>query len=169
MICNQLVIARNCIQANHGAARSRQWDQVRDLLGSQVDLIQAGSACEWDVSSDPNRLLAEVQGLAICRPELGYILKPGALVLGITKETVTLPGNVCGWINSRSRFARIGLMSHIAAPFISPGVSNKQVLEIFNAGNHPINLVPGVKICHLVLQECKGSAMYKGKFRKQTL
>lgn len=99
----------------------------------------------------------------------GYVLKPGVLVLGITKETVTLPGNVCGWINSRSRFARIGLMSHIAAPFISPGVSNKQVLEIFNAGNHPINLVPGVKICHLVLQECKGSALYKGRFRKQTL
>ena len=99
----------------------------------------------------------------------GYILKPGVLVLGITTETVTLPGNVCGWINSRSRFARIGLMSHIAAPFISPGVSNKQVLEIFNAGNHPINLVPGVKICHLVLEECKGSAMYKGRFRKQTL
>ncbi|HUI93449.1 MAG TPA: dCTP deaminase [Chitinivibrionales bacterium] len=99
----------------------------------------------------------------------GYILKPGVLVLGITKETVTLPGNICGWINSRSRFARIGLMSHIAAPFISPGVSNKQVLEIFNAGIHPINLVPGVKICHLVLQECKGSAIYKGKFRKQTL
>jgi dCTP deaminase len=99
----------------------------------------------------------------------GYILKPGMLVLGITKETVSLPGNLCGWINSRSRFARIGLMSHIAAPFISPGVSNKQVLEIFNAGNHPINLVPGVKICHLVLEECKGSAIYKGKFRKQTL
>ncbi len=99
----------------------------------------------------------------------GYILEPGVLVLGITKETVTLPGNVCGWINSRSRFARIGLMSHIAAPFISPGVSNKQVLEIFNAGNHPINLVPGVRICHLVLQECKGFAIYKGKFRKQTL
>jgi dCTP deaminase len=99
----------------------------------------------------------------------GYILNPGVLVLGITKETITLPGNVCGWINSRSRFARIGLMSHIAAPFISPGVSNKQVLEIFNAGIHPINLVPGIKICHLVLQECKGEAVYRGKFRRQKL
>lgn len=99
----------------------------------------------------------------------GYILKPGELVLGITKEVVTLPDNVCGWINSRSRFARIGLMSHIAAPFISPGVSNKQVLEIYNAGNHPINLLPGVKICHLVLQECRGSAVYRGRYKKQTL
>jgi len=99
----------------------------------------------------------------------GYLLKPGELVLGITKEKINLPGNICGWLNSRSRFARIGLMSHITAPFIAPGVSNKQVLEIYNAGRHTIKLVPGVKICQLVLQECKGSAKYKGKFRSQSL
>lgn len=99
----------------------------------------------------------------------GYILKPGELVLGITKEKITLPGNVCGWLNSRSRFARLGLMSHITAPFISPGVSNHQVLEIYNAGNHDIKLIAGVKVCQLVLQECKGSAVYKGKFKDQKI
>lgn len=99
----------------------------------------------------------------------GYLLKPGELVLGITKEKITLPGNICGWLNSRSRFARLGLMSHITAPFISPGVSNHQVLEIYNSANHPIKLVPGVKICQLVLQECKGSAVYKGKFKDQKI
>ena len=82
----------------------------------------------------------------------GYFLKPGELVLGITQERITLPGNICGWLNSRSRFARIGLMSHITAPFISPGISNKQVLEIYNVGNHKIVLKSGVRICQLVLQ-----------------
>ncbi len=99
----------------------------------------------------------------------GYVLKQGELVLGITKEKVTLPGNICGWLNSRSRFARIGLMSHITAPFIAPGISNKQVLEIYNAGNHPIRLIPGVKICQLVLQECRGETSYQGKFKNQDL
>jgi dCTP deaminase len=99
----------------------------------------------------------------------GYILKPKELVLGITKEKVSLPDNICGWLQSRSRFARIGLMSHITAPFICPGVSNNQVLEIFNAGNHNIMLKPNVKICHLILQECKGKAKYKGKFKNQNL
>lgn len=99
----------------------------------------------------------------------GYLLKPGELVLGITKEKITLPGNICGWLNSRSRFARLGLMSHITAPFISPGVSNCQVLEIYNAGNHPIKLVAGVKICQMVFQECRGSAVYAGKFRNQKI
>jgi len=99
----------------------------------------------------------------------GYVLKPGELVLGLTKEKIVLPGNICGWLNSRSRFARLGLMSHISAPFVAPGVSNHQVLEIFNAGNNAIQLIPGVKICQLVLEECSGSARYEGKFKHQTL
>jgi|SRR3989338_1984882 len=99
----------------------------------------------------------------------GYTLKPGELVLGITMEKIKLPGNLCGWLNSRSRYARIGLMSHITAPFICPGVNNKQVLEIFNASNHSIKIISGTKICQLVLQECKGNAVYKGRFRSQSL
>jgi len=99
----------------------------------------------------------------------GYLLEPGELVLGITKERITLPGDVCGWLNSRSRFARIGLMSHIAAPFLAPGISNKQILEIYNAGRNKIRLTPGMRICHVVLQECKGSAIYTGAWKDQEL
>lgn len=99
----------------------------------------------------------------------GYTLKPQELILGITAEKITLPPNIGGWLNSRSRFARIGLMSHITAPFICPGVSNHQVLEIFNASSHPLRLIPGVKICQLILQRCEGSSAYKGIFKHQTL
>lgn len=99
----------------------------------------------------------------------GYLLKPGELVLGITRERLTLPGDICGWLNSRSRFARIGLMSHIAAPFLAPGISNRQILEIFNAGRNKILLTPGMKICHVVFQECKGAATYAGEWKDQDL
>lgn len=99
----------------------------------------------------------------------GYTLNSGELVLGITKEKITLPENICGWLNSRSRFARIGLMSHITAPFIAPGVSNHQVLEIYNAGPNKIKLIPGTKICQLVFQKCEGKSKYSGIFRDQEL
>lgn len=99
----------------------------------------------------------------------GYLLKPGELVLGITRERITLPDDVCGWLNSRSRFARIGLMSHIAAPFLAPGISNRQILEIFNAGRNKILLTAGMRICHLVLQECTGAAAYDGLWKDQDL
>jgi dCTP deaminase len=99
----------------------------------------------------------------------GYLLEPSELVLGITRERITLPEDVCGWLNSRSRFARIGLMSHIAAPFLAPGISNKQILEIYNAGRNKIRLKAGMKICHVVLQECRGAAKYAGAWKDQEL
>ncbi len=99
----------------------------------------------------------------------GYILKPGQLVMGITQEKITLKGDICGWLNSRSRFARIGLMSHITAPFIAPGVSNQQVLEIYNASPISLKLIPGVKICQLIFERCEGNARYQGKFKNQSL
>ena len=68
----------------------------------------------------------------------------------------TLSEDVCGWLNSRSRFARIGFMSHIAAPFLAPGISNRQILEIYNAGRKKIRPTPRMKICHVVLQEMQG-------------
>ena len=64
---------------------------------------------------------------------------------------------------------RIGLMSHIAAPFLAPGISNRQILEIFNAGRNKIRLMQWMKICHVVLQECKGAARYAGAWKDQEL
>jgi dCTP deaminase len=87
----------------------------------------------------------------------------------MTAETITLPATICGWLQSRSRFARIGFMSHVAAPFICPGVSNRQVLEIYNVSSHNILLKPGIKVCQLIFQRCEGEAVYRGKFRRQTL
>ena len=99
----------------------------------------------------------------------GYILNPGQLILGITSEKITIANNICGWINSRSRYARIGLMSHTTSPFVMPGVSNKQVLEIFNAGPFSHKLKTGDKICHIVFQRCEGKAIYNGIYKDQDL
>jgi dCTP deaminase len=39
-----------------------------------------------------------------------YLLKPGETIHGITRERIRLPGDVGGWLEGRSRFARLGLM-----------------------------------------------------------
>jgi dCTP deaminase len=98
-----------------------------------------------------------------------YLLHPNEFVLAITKEKITLPENMCGWLQGRSRFARLGLSVHITASFLQPGIDNKQVLEIFNASNKPLLLKAGTKICQLIIQECKGEAKYDGRFKKQSL
>jgi len=98
-----------------------------------------------------------------------YVLRPGEFILGITKEKITLPEDICGWLNSRSRFARLGLAIHITAPFVQPGVSNKQVLEIYNVGPNKLALIPGQKLCQIILQKCAGKAKYEGVFKEQSL
>ncbi|HEY7534923.1 MAG TPA: dCTP deaminase [Thermodesulfobacteriota bacterium] len=95
------------------------------------------------------------------------ILMPGEMVLGITKEKIILSPCLCGWLEGRSRFARLGLLVHISTSFIQPGISNKQCLEIINFSPMPFALYPGTAICQFIFQRTVGEARYEGKFIKQ--
>ena len=97
------------------------------------------------------------------------LLMPGQAVLGITVERITLPDNLCGWLEGRSRFARVGLMVHMTASFMQPGISNKQVLELNNVGPVPLAIHPGTAVCQFIFEECKGRARYTGRFSNQTV
>jgi dCTP deaminase len=95
------------------------------------------------------------------------ILSPGEFVLGITREKIALPENICGWLTGRTRFARLGLSIHITASFIQPGISNRQVLEIKNVGSVPLILYPGTRVCQIILITTLGKGKYQGAFSKQ--
>jgi dCTP deaminase len=98
----------------------------------------------------------------------GYIvIKPGEMILGITKEKITLADNITGRLEGRSRFARFGLAVHVTAGFMQPGISNHQVLEIVNLGHGPLALYPGTRICQFIFEKCSGHAKYQGRFVRQ--
>lgn len=94
-------------------------------------------------------------------------IKPGEMILGITKESITLAENISGRLEGRSRFARFGLAVHVTAGFMHPGISNHQVLEIVNLGHAPLALYPQTRICQFVFERCEGRARYQGRFAKQ--
>lgn len=96
-----------------------------------------------------------------------FVLMPGETVLGITVERVKLPPNLCGWLEGRSRFARLGLMVHITAGFMQPGIDNRQVLEISNVSSVPLALHPGTRICQFIFMRTEGEAVYQGTFAAQ--
>ncbi len=96
-----------------------------------------------------------------------YVLQPGHTVHGITRERLWLPGDVCGWIEGRSRIARLGLTVHVTSGFVHPGVSNHQVLEMSNVSALPLAISPGIRICQIVLQRTEGEAFYNGRFAEQ--
>ncbi len=95
------------------------------------------------------------------------IIKPQEMILGITREKITLAENYCGWLEGRSRFARFGLAIHVTAGFMHPGISNHQVLEIVNLGHTRLALYPGTRICQFIFEKCIGRAKYAGKFEVQ--
>lgn len=100
--------------------------------------------------------------------ERSFTLLPGETILGITKERIRLAPNICGWIQGRSRFARIGLLVHMTASFIQPGIDNRQVLEISNMAPFPLILKPDTRICQVIFQTTVGEAVYVGKHKDQS-
>ncbi|MCX6808277.1 MAG: dCTP deaminase [Candidatus Berkelbacteria bacterium] len=95
------------------------------------------------------------------------VIQPGETILGVTEEKISLSSSLCGWLEGRSRFARLGLMVHISAPFMQPGVSNHQVLEIANMSRTPFRLHSGTRFCQFIFEETVGEAKYHGKFDDQ--
>ena len=96
-----------------------------------------------------------------------FELTPGSTIHGITREKLTLPPDMCGFLEGRSRFARLGLMIHVTSAFVQPGVSNRQVLEISNVAGRTLELHAGVRICQLVLLRAEGRSQYQGRFAHQ--
>jgi dCTP deaminase len=96
------------------------------------------------------------------------VLQPGQTVLGITQERVELPPDVCGWLEGRSRFARVGLLVHVSSSFMQPGIANHQVLEMSNFGPIALRIRPGTAVCQFIFQRAEGIGRYEGVFRGQT-
>ena len=98
-----------------------------------------------------------------------FVLMPGETVLGVTRERIKLAPSLCGRLEGRSRFARLGLMVHITAGFMQPGINNHQVLEISNVSSIPLALHPGTRLCQFIFETCEGEATYQGRFVDQTV
>ena len=94
-------------------------------------------------------------------------LKPGELVLGVTKERIRISKRYCATIDGRSRFARAGLLVHLSSSLIQPNCDNVQVLEIANLSPFTLKLKPGLRVCQVVFHTLTSPAEYKGGFRLQ--
>lgn len=96
-----------------------------------------------------------------------FVLMPGESALAKTVEKITLPDDICGRLEGRSRFSRLGLLVHITASFMHPGISNHQVLEMYNASPIPLAVHPGTKICQFIFEKTIGKGHYSGRFADQ--
>ena len=131
-------------------------------LGDEIR-VMAGGPDVIDVTEDADyRTITRVQPL-----DGPYLLKPGETIHAITRERLRLPPDVGGWLEGRSRYARLGLMIHVTAGFVAPGVASRQVLEMSNVAGRPLAIHTGIRLCQIVLQRAEGEAVYRGRFADQ--
>jgi dCTP deaminase len=131
-------------------------------LGDEIRIIENGNG-PIDVVADADfRDHTRVERL-----DEPYVLEPGCTIHGITRERIELPPDLCGFLEGRSRFARLGLMIHVTSAFVQPGVANRQVLEMSNVSNRSLRIHARVRLCQLVLLRTEGEARYTGRFAKQ--
>jgi dCTP deaminase len=131
-------------------------------LGDEIRVIEDADA-PIDVVGDSDYR----QHTRLERLDRPYVLAPGCTIHGITRERIRLPGDLCGFLEGRSRFARLGLMIHVTSAFVQPGVDNRQVLEMSNVAGRPLRIHAGVRLCQLVLMRTEGEARYAGRFATQ--
>ncbi len=80
-------------------------------------------------------------------------LRPGEMCLAKTLEKITIPANVIGKLEGRSRYARMGLTVHVTSAIVQPGSDNHQVLEIVNLAPFPVKLHAGMRISQVIFHE----------------
>jgi dCTP deaminase len=131
-------------------------------LGGQLRRLPAAINGPIPVADDVELRAGEL--IALDAP---YVLMPGETVLGVTRERLFLPPDLCGWLEGRSRIARLGLTVHVTSGFVQPGSCNHQVLEMGNVGRAPLEIRCGARICQIVLQRTEGQAVYRGRFAEQ--
>ena len=165
------VLTRDAILAELAAGTLVIDPFAPDQLGAaSIDLTLGDEIRVIERDTEPIDLVADSDyrdHTRVERLDRPFVLASGSTIHGITRERITLPPNLCGFLEGRSRFARLGLMIHVTSAFVQPGVSNRQVLEMSNVSGHPLRIHAGVRLCQLVLMRTEGEARYAGRFADQ--
>jgi len=81
-----------------------------------------------------------------------FIIHPSQFVLTSTFEFISMPSDLCGFVLTRSRYGRAGLII-ATATYVHPHWRGCLTLELVNYGEVPLELTCGSQIAQLVLSE----------------
>ncbi len=97
-----------------------------------------------------------------------FIIPPHSFILASTKEYISLPKDISGFIEGRSSIGRMGLFIQNAS-VVGPGFKGKLTLELYNANILPIRLEANRRVCQLILfqMDKKSQKGYTGKYQHQ--
>lgn len=118
-------------------------------LGSWFAVLRQTKTSVLDINIDNEVALLKNHYIRIGS---NFILHPKSFVLGVTLEWLRLPNNIGGYVTSRSSWGRRGLIIATAVG-VHPGFTGCLTLELYNSGELPIALYPGMAICQFFMHE----------------
>lgn len=92
------------------------------------------------------------------RDDESFVLHPGQMVLGITRESMELPDDILARLEGRSSLGRLGIIVHGTASVFDPGWVGNATLELGNVGIIPVGLYPGMRICSFTFEPLSSPA-----------
>lgn len=97
-----------------------------------------------------------------------FIIPPHTFILASTKEHISLPKDISGFVEGRSSIGRMGLFIQNAS-VVGPGFKGQLTLELYNANILPIRLEAGQRVCQLILFQMDKTVKkgYSGKYQNQ--
>lgn len=145
-------------------------------LGNEISWFKEGLAFNIDLRLGSfSDLFGPNSESRLITAEQPFALKTGRLVLGITREKITLPilgegkPSLAARVEGKSSYARAGLIVHFTAPTIHAGYKGPITLELINLGPIPISLYPDAPICQLIIEQVHGVPFRKdSQFQDQT-
>jgi dCTP deaminase len=140
------------------------WDRSR--IGPNSYDLTLGNQLSWYLDAplrmDRNNITGSVD---LSLYPSGFLLKPGVLYLGHTRERTYCKGLV-PFIEGRSSIGRLGLSIHVTAGLGDDGFDGEWTLEVTVV--HPLILLPGVRICQIAFMELTGERKpYQGRYQGQ--
>ena len=80
----------------------------------------------------------------------GYILmKPGDVILAVTREYVMMPPNVSGQLFTKSTLGRM-FINHMMAGLVDAGFEGRLTLELKNEGVHTVRIPVGARVVQMI-------------------
>ena len=97
-----------------------------------------------------------------------FIIPPKGFILAVTKEIVNLPSDISAFVEGRSSIGRAGLFIQNAG-WIDSGFRGTITLELFNATDCTMKIVPNVRVGQIVFckNDGKCETPYNGKYQNQ--
>lgn len=102
-----------------------------------------------------------------------YVLEPGEFVLMATRERLSIPNGILGFVCGRSSIARLAIQTEQAG-LIDSGFHGTVTLEVMNQSRYPIVLREGMRVAQVWFIRAKRSdriygASHRSKYNGQEL